>query len=579
MPKTSESCVGMSDRVDDLPGLGHRRAESAPPNAPDRLWAGLIFRLARMGRTLPGYGATLGDSDPGALLFLNKSPWRGDARIGSTILGGVFPLAGQTVRRNTDIWSEVGVRASWHSALHGFAWLGELAAVGDEAARRKGIGLIMDWIDHNHDWTPLAWHAPVLGTRIAAWLAYYDFFFGTADEMVQRRVRKSLARQAVHLSRMATHECDGADRIRALVGTVHAAICLRKQRRRLDGALRTLTGELDRQVLPDGGHVERNPSILVEVLRQTAEVKRCLTQAQLEVPAGLQTAVDRMAPMVRFLRHGDGGLALFNGSVEGDPSEVDRVLQLAESTGRAFSSAPYAGFERLEAGRSLVLVDAGDPPHAGWDGHAHAGALSFEFSAGKERLIVNCGATVHDDDAWRDAQRSTPAHSTLSLSLTNSSALTETGFGDRRAHVAAERKDAEGCGLVEMQHDGFVRPLGFKHFRRIFLNQDGTDLRGEDRLIPADPNQPVAPRRFEVRFHLHPAVQASLLANHEAALLRLPSGAGWRFRSGGAAIRLEDSIYMGRRGDARRSQQLVLTGETSEDVRIVKWAVRREASK
>jgi uncharacterized heparinase superfamily protein len=579
MRKISESCVEMTDRAEVVPGLGQRRAEAGSSSSPDKIWSGMLFRMARLGSTLPGYGKTLGDTDPGPLLFLNKGPWRGDAKIGSTILGGVFPLAGQTVRRNTDIWSAEGVRASWHASLHGFTWLGDLAAVGDQAARRKGIGLIMDWIDHNHDWTPVIWRAPVLGARVASWLAYYDFFFGAADEMVQRRVRKSLARQAVHLGRVAAHECDGADRIRALTGAAQATICLPKQRKRLDTVLRTLTAELDRQILPDGGHVERNPSVLVDILYQIAEVKNCLNQAQLVVPDGLQSAIDRMAPMVRFLRHGDGGLALFNGSVEGDPAVTDRILQLAESAGRAFNSAPYAGFERLEAGRSLIVVDAGDPPKPGWDSHAHAGALSFEFSTGKERMIVNCGATVHDDEAWREAQRSTPAHSTLSLALTNSSALTDTGFGARRAHVTALRKDAEGCCLLEMQHSGFSAPLGFKHFRRIFLNQDGTDLRGEDRLIPIDPNQPVAPRRFEVRFHLHPSVQASLLANHEAALLKLPSGAGWRFRSGGAAIRLEDSIYMGRRGDARRSQQLVLTGETHEGDRIVKWAIRRESQK
>lgn len=569
----------MTDRVEDLPGLGRGRAEISSADAPDRLWSGLVYRMARAGASMPGYGTTLGDNDPGPLLFANKAPWRGDARKGTSILSGVFPLAGQTVRRNSDIWSAEGVRASWHAALHGFTWLGDLAAVGDQAARRKGIGLIMDWIDHHHDWSPAIWQAPVLGNRVASWLEYYDFFFTGADEMVQRRVRKSVARQARHLGRVAAHECDGADRIIALVGTVHAAICLPSQRRRLDGTLRVLTAELDRQILPDGGHVERNPSVLVDILHQIAEVKSCLVHAQLVVPDGLQSAIDRMAPMVRFLRHGDGGLALFNGSVEGDPQVMDRILQLGDSSGRAFNTAPYAGFERLEAGRSLVLVDAGSPPAVGWDSHAHAGALSFEFSSGKERMIVNCGATVHDDEAWREAQRSTPAHSTLSLALTNSSALTDEGFGPRRARVASERKDAEGCCLLEMLHDGFAAPLGFKHFRRVFLNQDGSDLRGEDRLVPVDPNQPVTPRRFEIRFHLHPGVQASLLANHEAALLRLPSGAGWRFRSGGASIRLEDSIYMGRRGDARRSQQLVLTGETREGERIVKWAIRKEGLK
>ncbi len=43
-------------------------------------------------------------------------------------------------------------------------------------------------------------------------------------------------------------------------------------------------------------------------------------------PAELVAAIDRMAPMLRFFRHGDGGLALFNGTWEGDRRMIDLVL-------------------------------------------------------------------------------------------------------------------------------------------------------------------------------------------------------------------------------------------------------------
>ena len=65
-----------------------------------------------------------------------------------------------------------------------------------------------------------------------------------------------------------------------------------------------------------------------------------------------------------------------------------------------------------------MVVDAGVPAAPGYDPHAHAGTLSFEFSHGDERLIVNCGAQNAGGE-WRLAQRATAAHSTLAVDDTN----------------------------------------------------------------------------------------------------------------------------------------------------------------
>jgi uncharacterized heparinase superfamily protein len=76
-----------------------------------------------------------------------------------------------------------------------------------------------------------------------------------------------------------------------------------------------------------------------------------------------------------------------------------------------------------------------------------------------------------------------------------------------------------------------------------------------------------------LRFHLHPAVVASLQQDDSAVLLRLPSGHGWRLRAKGAKVELEESVYLGT--EARRTNQIVLQGETGAD--SVQWAITRVA--
>ena len=81
-----------------------------------------------------------------------------------------------------------------------------------------------------------------------------------------------------------------------------------------------------------------------------------------------------------------------------------------------------------------------------------------------------------------------------------------------------------------------------------------------------------------MRFHLHPSVQASLVRDGSAALLRMPSGIVWRLRAAGGEMSLGESIYLGS-GEARRTQQVVLSGTVPPGGVTVRWAIRREPRK
>ena len=62
----------------------------------------------------------------------------------------------------------------------------------------------------------------------------------------------------------------------------------------------------------------------------------------------------------------------------------------------------------------------------------------------------------------------------------------------------------------------------------------------------------------------------------DAVLLRLPKGEGWRLRAQDAAVRLEESVYLGGPGEPRRSLQVVMTGSLRAPRTTVKWGLRRE---
>ncbi|NNG05143.1 MAG: hypothetical protein HKM95_13750 [Inquilinus sp.] len=529
----------------------------------------------------PLYSLSLGHGGPTFLEVVPPDPWPGDAERGSALASGEYSFAGRTLVSDVPLWLPLGVGDAYLEALHGFDWLRDLRALGGDTARRHARALVASWIDRHNSWHAVVWRPDVLGRRVANWLGMHDFFCASADDHFRARTFASLARQTRHLARALPGGLKGAPLLAALKGLFYGILCLPDGRPRLEPALKLLLQELQAQVLPDGGHVQRNPQIHLEALRHLIDIRGAMRAARTEVPEALQHAIDKMAPALRFFRHGDGGLALFNGAREGEPVLIDTVLAQADAHGRPLKSGRHSGFERVQAGRLLLLMDVGPPPAPGLDSGAHAGALSFELSVGRERLIVNCGAWGGFDPdpqgeaaGWETALRGTAAHSTLTAADTNSSELIDGGgLGRRPRQVTAERLEEDRSVLLEAEHDGYRAPYGARHNRRLFIGAGGDDLRGEDTLTGA------ADLPFAVRFHLHPAVHVSPLQGGDAALLKLASGAGWRLRVSGAALTVEESIYCGEDVAVRRSSQIVLSARTGADKKAptsVKWALKRE---
>ena len=519
------------------------------------------------------YRLTLGGRAPAAVKIAAGQAWPGDPQRGAAIAAGEIEFAGELLRNPSPRWFPPAAGEEWLAAWHGFEWLADLLAAG-ASGREAARGLVQSWLAERIGCHTIAWRSDVLATRLFAWISHFEEIAGAGQPPAARAaILASLAAQNRHLARIAGWDCEGAPRLRALKGLIAATAALGGSPPRLAKALARLERELPAQLFADGGHRSRSPSMQLTVVKDLVDTRAVLRAAKIDTPAGLQEVIERSAPVLRLFRHGDRRLALFNDSLEEDGILLDLVLTRSETQGRAVSHAPDTGFARLQAGNSLVVVDTGGRPPPGFDGHAHAGALSFEMSYGRERIIVNCGAYRGPKPGWSRVAKASAAHSVLVAGDTNSAEIRDDGVLNRTPiSVSCERAEHEGQQWISATHDGYRERFGLVYTRELFLAADGEDLRGEERLS----GRPGA--GFAVRFHLHPAVEASLVEDETAAVLRLPSGLSWRLRAAGAEMTLGESIYLGS-GEARKTQQVVLSGNAAPGGTSVRWALRRERDK
>jgi len=513
----------------------------------------------------------------GEITTSTTDAWPGEPEIGRAIVDGSIISSGVLVAKTENAWSELPSTAVHVEYLHGFSWLRDLRDLGGEAARGTARALVSSWIDRHDQWHPLTWRPDILGSRIALWFGTYEIFCESAEDAFRERVLASISRQFRHLARDFNAAPPGIRGLRAINGLVVAAVATGTGAV-LDQAEQALLEEINARINPDGGHVSRSPARHRDALMSLIDIRTALRAAGREPSVDLDNAIDRMTSMLRLWRHGDGRLALFNQSTETRSGLLETILARSESRLKTTTDAGDTGFQRLTGGRTCVIIDTGATSQA--ENSAHASPLAFEMSAGKQRLIVNCGTSI-GDPRWSGPLRASAAHSMLMIDDHNAVEISGDGkVGGRAMTIEVKRHREDGANLIEAKHDGYQARFGLLHSRRLYLSPSGDDLRGEDKLIyTGDPG--ALPKVATLRFHLHPRVRASVVQRGASALLRPPSGGVWRMRTD-SGLDINESVYFG--SDKRqRCEQVVITApldrvrETGEIT--VRWALRRKEAR
>jgi len=554
-----------------------------------------LIRLAyRIG--IPGHAiaAPFRRPQPLRVVATVESPNRGDRAAGTALRAGHFMIHGVRLPIASFDFSPAAHHAPGvERVLHAFAWLADLAA---SAPRADGAAvaerIATRWLHaHGVPGKGPAWEAELAGLRLVAWLVHAPLMLGGTDKALKSRLLSAIAETADWLDKRAPKEPAGFGQVAAFAGVVAAGLLLPHGRpRRLFGEA-GLVRALGDMVGEDGGVLSRCPAVQLDAVRLLTDLLACYDAAAVTPPPALGVMRELLVPPLLGLRHGDGSLGSWQGQGAIPADRVSAVIAASGVRTRPLIAAAGWGYQRIKAGETLVQFDTAPPPRARHARTGCASTLAFELSDGPQRIIVNCGgaALAGGQVPARIGQglRATAAFSTLVLDNANSTAVLLHGkLGKGVETVEFDRRTVPGrareATRIEAAHDGYASRFGLTHRRILTLSGDGTELAGEDILVPTAKNGKRGKIGFAIRFHLGRGVEVQLSGDRRGASLLLPDGRLWQFRLGGdragggeITLAAEDSLWVDGEGRPHATEQLVIEGLALRSGGQFSWRLRK----
>lgn len=454
-------------------------------------------------------------------------------------------------------WDAPGTSRLWRFHLHYFEWAWQLAAMEDrDAARGHFARLWSSWSSANALFVGDAWSPYVASLR--AWALCGVHASLVAATPIEPEVDAALATHARYVRTFLERDIGGNHLLKNLKALAGLGVFL-DDRQLTDWAVGRLADQCDRQVLADGGHVERSPSYHCQVLGDLLDVQHLLTATGVPVPVRIEDAVGAMQRWLATMLMPDGDVPLFNDCTLVGADRIG-ILRGDAGPGDAVEVLQPSGYVVVRLGRAHLVADVGPPCPPDLPAHAHADCLSFELAVDGRRIVVDAGTSTYEPGDRRVHERSTAAHNTVEVDRADQ---TEVWGAFRAARLAMPR--LEGVGAAEdgdtvevtASHDGYERLPGRPRHRRSWRI-------GRERLEIVD--EVTGGGRHEVVARLH---LAHVLATGAATATTADAVevAGIEIRTAGGAVRL--------RGPGSDDRAWVATGfarrEPAAVLEVVAW--------
>ncbi|MEP3232419.1 MAG: heparinase II/III family protein [Hyphomicrobiales bacterium] len=512
-----------------------------------------------------------------------------DPTRASDLYQGYYSLCGYTVNCGGQSPFEIqGQPKKWEEALHEFSWLKHLRAAETSVSRIQARTLVEDWIRVYGSLHSMTASPRIMSKRVIAWLSHSPLLLQDCDHEFYQRFMRSLTKQVRLLRSTHNKTPAGMSRMYTGIALAYASVCMGKDEKTIHSGLKRLDHELTSQILPDGGHIGRNPSNLIVIMSMLMPLRQAIISRDIVPSDVMIAAIDRIMPMLRFFRLGDGTFAKFNGMGHTPIDLVSTMLAFDDAKGTPVLNAKHSGYQRLEANRTIVVMDTGELPPQNVSGEMHAGCLSFELSDGADRMIVNCGSAanvnIQNNQSLAEIARSTAAHSTLSINEASSSRfLPEQKYNHLSGvpilsgpkKVKCDRKLHQDYTMITAKHDGYVSHFNVCHHREIQLDTTGTVLTGRDKMLHGNGTSisPDSKHSFQLRFHLDSNVAAHAGSDNTIDL-KLPSGQRWLFTCENHPVELTDTINISDIYGTKPAFQILMQGSLAK-TSILNWTFQR----
>ncbi len=510
--------------------------------------------------------------------FTPKDVWPGDPVLGDQIVQGHYNLANEKIYSpERTLWQVSKDSKYWIKEVHSFSWLRHLKARSGSLARKHARYLILEWLKLNKNWNIQTWDLEVLARRISAWVTNYDFLLAEEDELFSKILLENLFKQIKHLRKQANYkyfrsikknmdkEIGSVKKIKVLRGLFLSCICFEGEQELIKKYIKFLDTEIEESFNSEGMHFSKSPSTQLTIIGDLVTIREAMLSKQITVPSFLEEIIKRAAHSLRFFRKLDGKLATFNGSKQETKFLIDKILNLAD--GKARGKGPLnlsqSGFDKIVCQGTSIFVDT-----SGYKkDHLSKAPHAIEINIGKKRLLGSCGTTHEKDKEWKRSLLSASAHSTLVIENENPE-YHRLAYEESK-YKRYKKNESE---LIYLTHYGYKKNFSATCSRTIEVSKSGKKIAILDQIY----SQKLL--KFNIRMHLNPNIKVSLSLDKKTAII-IFSEQGWNFNyHGNATLALEPSIFVLDNGFIKKTNQLILSGETVNEKTEVLWGFTKNLS-
>ena len=418
----------------------------------------------------------------------NPIAWRRDFKTG-------YEWPREHISKLKLVTHEGDVKVPWELSRfhHGLTLALGFAATGDERYPREWRAQVDSWrADNPPEHGPNWGNAMEAAIRAVNWIAAFELTrSGSAfDRVVSESILKALIQHGRFIASHLEEYWPPTNHILSnycgliWVGLFCSNDLSRYYQRKTEAdrwlalGLRGLAQQLRQQILPDGASYEASIAyhrFVTEMV--TSTVRLCELNNVWVSPAINGTAV-KMAQVVEGLQKPDGTLPLFGDEDGGQwlwPHLLPRPPAKGVGGEAGWASFPHAGWFALRDGGEYLATRAGDNGQAGWGGHAHNDALSFEYAIGSRTFLIDPGTFAYTaDPEARNLFRSTAYHNTLRVDGQEISRIPPDELfrleNDTKVRVRVGSESLEG------EHSGYRR-IGVMHRRQFEKQANGWLIR------------------------------------------------------------------------------------------------------
>ncbi|NCB38604.1 MAG: hypothetical protein EOM80_07530 [Erysipelotrichia bacterium] len=463
----------------------------------------------------------------------------------------------------------------WVYQLNYFDWLFDGQT---DCYSLQNLYLILDWIEKNSSSRAESWEPFPLSRRITAWVRWcreHPALPSQAGDCIKDSILCQCDRLWFDLEyhNQANHLFENLQAL--FVATVflasRAANLTPLLLRRLEFCALELLKQIELQFFADGGHFERSPMYHREMLESVESVKsaceqllqsRCSDKILEERITQLKTLCEERVPKMRtwlaLLTHPDGMIAQFN-----DSAQLPGILYEGFNSGMLLEDS---GFFVRHASDSYFAMSCGNPSPVFQPGHTHCDILSYEFSLGGRRCVVDTGCGSYQNPQIRGECRQTSAHNLPMIEAAEQSDIWGSFRMGRRAYLLRRAYDADK-GLLEVE---FTDQYG-QQFRREVIFAPGM-IKVRDRM-----SHRRVTGNFVSLLHLSPDVL--IQPGNEAGCSNFILGAYKFAISTAARLRIGSYVWYPSFGQPVNAEKIILSNNQSEAIDyVITWKTSQSSS-